>query len=102
MTLPTWFIAKKGLQTTAHYTDMQNAAHARAFTVVRIMQLSALGKVKKEIEQAAAQGKSWAQFKKDYQANQREPLPEWHLKTVYQTNLQSAYVCLYFTGLPSI
>jgi len=89
MAFPEWFIQQKGLQKTLHYQDMQDAAHARAFTVVKVAQLSALANIKKDIGEAVKQGKSWQQFKKDYSG---EPLREWHLKTVYQTNMQAAFM----------
>jgi len=89
MAFPDWFIAQKGLQLTEKYTDMQNAAHARAFTVVKVSQLSALAQIKKAISAAVNEGKTFSEFKKDYSG---EPLREWHLKTVYQTNMQAAYM----------
>jgi len=92
MAFPQWFIRQKGLQLTARYQDMQNAAHARAFTVVKVAQLSALAQIKKDMAEAVKQGKSWQQFKKNYLASGKPPLREWHLKTVYQTNMQAAFM----------
>jgi len=89
MAFPEWFIRQKGLQLTDRYQDMQNAAHARAFTVVKVAQLSALAQIKKDMAASVAQGKSWQQFKQDYSG---QPLREWHLKTVYQTNMQAAFM----------
>jgi len=89
MPLPAWFIKQKGLQTTARYTDMQDAAHARAFTVVKVAQLSALAQIKKDIQTAVEQGHSWQEFKHHYSG---PPLSPHHLKTVYQTNVQSAFM----------
>jgi|GEM_PF-1104245 len=92
MAFPEWFLRQKGLQLTARYQDMQNAAHARAFTVVKVAQLSALAQIKKEMAEAVKQGKSWQQFKKDYLASGKPPLRDGHLKTVYQTNMQAAFM----------
>jgi len=92
MAFPDWFIQQKGLQLTDRYQDMQNAAHARAFTVAKVAQLSALAQIKKDMAASVAQGKSWQQFKKDYLESGNPPLSERHLKTVYQTNMQAAFM----------
>jgi len=89
MALPAWFLKQKGLQLTEQWQDMQDAAHARAFTVVKVAQLSALAQIKKDLVRAVEQGQSFRDFKKDAA---RHGLRPFHLKTVYQTNMQAAYM----------
>lgn len=106
------FLKEKGLAITDDWAEMLDEAHARAFTVARCAQLDVLQDIRSGLLAAQREGKTFDQFKKELR-----PLLEkkgwWgtkkvigddgverevqlgnprRLKTIYQTNLQSAYM----------
>ena len=104
------YLAAKGLQTTWAYTDMMDAAHQRQFTVAGILKLDALAAIRQSLERAMAQGLSYQAWVKSLkpelekmgllgrhkllneETGEVKTLSPWRLRTIYGTNLQSAYM----------
>lgn len=106
------FLRDKGLRITFNWREMADEAHARAFTVAKAMRLDVLRDIRTGLLGALRQGKTLRQFQQEL-----EPLLRakgwWgkqvvvdgagnaemvelgslrRLRTIYQTNLQSAYM----------
>ena len=106
------FLRDKGLAVTDHWAEMLDEAHARAFTVARCAQLDVLRDIRSGLLGALKEGKTFDQFKKELVpllqkkgwwgtrteigADGKERIIQLgnsrRLKTIYQTNLQSAYM----------
>lgn len=106
------YLEGKGLRITFNWQEMLDEAHARAFTVAKAMRLDVLRDIRGGLLDALREGKTLRQFQTeltpllqdkgwwgkqivvdgDGQA-QRVQLGSPHrLKTIYQTNLQTAYM----------
>lgn len=106
------YLKRKGYAITWHWQDMLDQAHDQAFTVAKAMRLDLLSDIRAALETALQQGQTLKQFtahlKPILQAQgwwgkqvivdsqgtgERVQLgsPR-RLKTIYQTNLQSAYM----------
>jgi SPP1 gp7 family putative phage head morphogenesis protein len=106
------YLQSKGLRITFNWAEMLDEAHARAFTVAKAMRLDVLRDIRKGVLDALINGKTLRQFEQELtpllQAKgwwgkqiivdgqgQAQPVqlgsPR-RLKTIYQTNLQSAYM----------
>ncbi|MCM1321641.1 MAG: phage minor head protein [Bacteroides sp.] len=106
------YIKNKKLHPAFSYKDVWNEEHAAAFTVAKAMQLDVLFDIKTAVEKAIADGTTFEQFKKDLKPTLMQkgwwgrkeitdPLTgetvnaqlgsDHRLKTIYQTNLRSAY-----------
>ena len=106
------YLTGKGYAITWDWQDMLDAAHNQAFTVAKAMRLDLLSDIREALERVQKEGKTLQQFTKELQ-----PVLEQHgwwgeqvlvdskgeaelvqlgsprrLKTIYQTNLQSAYM----------
>lgn len=84
-------------------------AHARAFTVAGVLKVDALVKIRESLATALAQGQTFSQWKKaitpeleaagllgrhalvNPETGEAKTLTSWRLRTIYQTNLQTAY-----------
>lgn len=106
------YLKRKGYAITWHWQDMLDQAHDQAFTVAKAMRLDLLSDIRAALETALQQGQTLKQFT----ANLQPVLQAqgwWgkqvivdsqgtgelvqlgsprRLKTIYQTNLQSAYM----------
>lgn len=106
------YLQSKGLRITFNWQEMLDEAHARAFTVAKAMRLDVLRDIRGGLLDAMREGKTLRQFQDeltpqlqakgwwgkqivvgaDGQAQQVQLGSPRRLKTIYQTNLQSAYM----------
>ena len=106
------YLQSKGLRITFNWQEMLDEAHARAFTVAKAMRLDVLRDIRGGLLDAMREGKTLRQFQDDLtpqlqakgwwgkqivvgadgQAQQVQLGSPRRLKTIYQTNLQSAYM----------
>lgn len=106
------YLESKGLRITFNWAEMLDEAHARAFTVAKAMRLDVLRDIRTGLLDALATGKTLRQFEQELtpllqakgwwgkqivvdaqgQAQQVQLGSPRRLKTIYQTNLQSAYM----------
>lgn len=106
------YLKSKGLRITFNWAEMLDEAHARAFTVAKAMRLDVLRDIRTGVLDALANGKTLRQFEQELtpllqakgwwgkqivvdgqgQAQQVQLGSPRRLKTIYQTNLQSAYM----------
>lgn len=106
------FLEGKGLRITFNWDEMLDEAQARAFTVAKAMRLDVLQDIRTGVLDALAAGKTLRQFEQeltpllqakgwwgkqivvdgDGQAQEVQLGSPRRLKTIYQTNLQSAYM----------
>lgn len=106
------YIKNKSLRPAFSYKDVWNEEHATAFTVAKAMQIDVLSDLKNAVEKAIEGGTTFEQFKKELKPTlmqkgwwgrkeMTDPLTgrtvnaqlgsDRRLKTIYQTNLRSAY-----------
>ncbi|BBP71881.1 hypothetical protein PHLH6_38850 [Pseudomonas sp. Seg1] len=106
------YLKAKGYAITWHWQDMLDQAHDQAFTVAKAMHLDLLSDIRAALETALQQGHTLKQFTNNLQPTLQDqgwwgkPIivdsqgaaqpvqlgsPR-RLKTIYQTNLQSAYM----------
>lgn len=106
------YLKSKGLRLTFNWKEMLDEAHARAFTVAKAMRLDILRDIRTSLLVALKDGKTLSQFEKEltpllqskgWWGKQLVPgnggelevaqLGSPHrLKTIYQTNMQSAFM----------
>ena len=106
------YLEEKGLRITFNWNEMLDEAHARAFTVAKAMRLDVLRDIRTGVLDASGSGKTLRQFEKELtpllqskgwwgkqivvdgqgQAQEVQLGSPRRLKTIYQTNLQSAYM----------
>lgn len=107
------YIKQKKLRIGFYYQDVWNEEHLTAFTAAKVMQLDILQDMKESIEKAIENGETLEQFKKNllpilYQKGWigkqliEDPITKEikevyidtpsRLKTIYETNLRSAYM----------
>lgn len=106
------YFRAKGLRVSAHWQSVSAAAHARAFTVAGVLKAEVLEDIRAALDTALAGGKTYQQFVAGLQPKLKargwwgrlpaDPdtgeiqrgrgMTPWRLRTVYQTNLQSAYM----------
>ena len=106
------YLKSKGLRITFNWAEMLDEAHARGLTVAKAMRLDVLRDIRTGLLDALATGKTMQQFEKELtpllqakgwwgkqivvdaqgQAQQVQLGSPRRLKTIYQTNMQSAYM----------
>lgn len=114
------YLQGKGLRISGSWRDVRDAEHARAFTVANVAKADVLADIHTELLRTLRRGGTLAQFKADliprlqargwwghdYTAEQlqragridaatgevRKGLNAFRLKTIFQTNMQSAYM----------
>ncbi|HHX6345795.1 TPA: phage minor head protein [Pseudomonas aeruginosa] len=106
------YLKHKGYAITWDWQEMLDSAHDRAFTVAKAMRLDVLSDIREALERALQEGKTLKQFIEELQPVLerqgwwgRQVLVDgdgnaelvqlgspYRLKTIYQTNLQSAYM----------
>lgn len=104
------YFKSKGYTFSWNWYDMWQEAHAKAFTVAKVMRMDILQDIREMVQKSLDEGITFAQFKKelepklktkgwlgkkiigDEQGARQVQLGSPHrLKTIYQTNLQTAY-----------
>ncbi|MFV2950098.1 phage minor head protein [Pseudomonas japonica] len=106
------YLKSKGYAVTWDWQDMLDAAHDQAFTVAKAMRLDLLSDIRESLERALKEGRTLKQFTTELQpvlekqgwwgkqvivdsqgeAELVQLGSPYRLKTIYQTNLQSAYM----------
>lgn len=114
------YLKSKGLRISGGWREVRDEAHARDFTVANVAKADVLADIHTELLRTLRQGGTLEQFKadliprlqqrgwwgNDYTAEQlqragridaqtgeiRKGLNAWRLKTIFQTNMQSAYM----------
>jgi SPP1 gp7 family putative phage head morphogenesis protein len=87
------FWRTKTAVTKDEYTGLEAKARARAFTVAGLSRMDQIGAVQAAMHKALEDGETLHDFKKRLDETlQGAVLPNWRLKTIYRTNIQSAYM----------
>lgn len=106
------YFRQKGYAISWSWLDVWQEAQAKAFTVAGVMKMDVLQDIRQAVDKALANGQTYSDFEKaliptlqrrgwwgrDAQVDTRtgevkgKGLTPWRLKTIYQTNLQTAYM----------
>ena len=106
------YFKSKGYIFSWNWTDVWESAHAKAFTVAKVMRMDILQDIREMIEKALEEGITLQEFRKELEPKLRakgwwgykfvsypdgrvEKILEgspWRLKTIYRTNMQTAYM----------
>lgn len=102
------FLRAKGIRLTWNWQEMLDQAHARAFTVAKAAQIDVVRDIRRAVLDAAREGKTLRQFSEeltpllqargwwgkqlDVDGSEIQLGSPRRLRTIYQTNLQSAYM----------
>lgn len=106
------YFRQKGYAISWGWMDIWQEAQTKAFTVAGVMKMDVLQDIRQAVDTALAKGQTYAEFKKaliptlqrrgwwgrhaqtDQETGEMagKGLTPWRLKTIYQTNLQSAYM----------
>lgn len=106
------YFESKGYAISFRWDDMLNEAHAKAFTVAGAMKLDLLSAIRGELDTALKQGKTLQSFRKEMEPIlkkhgfwgevevtdpqtgevRKTNVTPWRLRTIYRTNMQSAYM----------
>ncbi|BCB96790.1 hypothetical protein JZK55_17120 [Dissulfurispira thermophila] len=106
------YFKSKGYKLTWNWYDLWQEAHAKAFTVAKVMRMDVLQDIRDMVQKALDEGITVEQFKKEleprlkakgwwgykfvgYPDGRVERILEgspWRLKTIYRTNMQTAYM----------
>lgn len=106
------YFRSKGYELSWNWHDLDGLAHARAFTVAKAMRLEILHDIRQAVDRALVEGQTLAQFRRDLEprlkargwwgrqiivdsqgnAQRVELGSPWRLKTIYQTNMQTAFM----------
>ena len=106
------YFEAKGYKITWNWYDLWEQAHAKAFTVAKVMRMDILMDIREMINKALKEGITFEQFKKELEPKLRakgwwgvkfvshpdgkvERIVEgtpWRLETIFRTNMQSAYM----------
>lgn len=113
------YFEQKGYQVSFDWHEMKREAHTRAFTVAGVTQLDVLVDIRKAVEKAQQNGQSLESFKKELQpmlekkgwwGKKTVERPDglqkevdlsapWRLRTIYRTNMQTAYMAGHYKGM---
>jgi SPP1 gp7 family putative phage head morphogenesis protein len=113
------YFEQKGYKVSFDWHEMKREAHTRAFTVAGVTQLDVLVDIRKAVEKAQQTGQSLESFKKELQpllekkgwwgkkiidrpdGSQKEVdlSAPWRLRTIYRTNMQTAYMAGRYKGM---
>ena len=106
------YFESKGYAISFRWDDMLNEAHAKAFTVAGAMKLDLLAAIRGELDTALKEGNTLQAFRKEMtpvlkkhgfwgEVEVTDPqtgevrttnVTPWRLRTIYRTNMQSAYM----------
>jgi SPP1 gp7 family putative phage head morphogenesis protein len=113
------FLKKKGFRFSWDYTQVMNEEHARAFTVAKVMRMDILQDIKDALETSMKEGTPFAKFQKELkpllqakgwwgpkmimdekgQGNLVQLGSPYRLRTIYDTNMQSALMKGRYDGM---
>ncbi|HNX76093.1 MAG TPA: phage minor head protein [Candidatus Rifleibacterium sp.] len=113
------YFEQKGYKVSFDWHEMKREAHTRAFTVAGVTGLDVLVDIRKTVEKAQQTGQSLESFKKELRpllekkgwwgkkiidrpdGTQKEVdlSAPWRLRTIYQTNMQTAYMAGRYKGM---
>ncbi|MFA5596874.1 MAG: phage minor head protein [Pusillimonas sp.] len=116
------YFKSKGYQISFDWHDMLQDAHTKAFTVAGVTSLDVLVDIRKAVETAQRTGKSLESFKQelkpllkkkgwlgkktitrpDGSSKEVDLSQPWRLKTIYQTNMQTAYMAGRYKGMMDV
>lgn len=83
---------------TRHYTDLMEAAHAKAFVVAGAMQDDLLAGLQEAVRKGLEKGTTLAEFRKDFDRLvaahgwSYNGSRGWRTRTIFQTNVRTAYM----------
>ncbi len=104
------YLAAKGVAVTWDFQEMLDAAHQRAFTAAGILKVDALEAIRDSLVRAMEAGQPYREWLKTVgpelekrgllgrhklvnpETGELKTLTPWRLRTIYQTNLQSAFM----------
>jgi SPP1 gp7 family putative phage head morphogenesis protein len=102
------YLKSKGYATSWNWYEVWQEAHAKAFTVAKAMRMDILQSIRDEVERAITDGRTLQQFKKeltprlkalgwwgittDEQGKEIQLGSPYRLRTIYRTNIQTAYM----------
>lgn len=101
------YFNSKGYAFSGNWQDIWQEAHAKAFTVSRILKLDVLKAIRGEVQKSIESGLTFKEFQKNLQPllvkkgfwgrvvneeGKETFITPHRLKTIYQTNIQSAYM----------
>ncbi|MBF0273467.1 MAG: minor capsid protein [Magnetococcales bacterium] len=102
------YMVSKGMRLSWNWHDTWKEAHAKAFTVARVVNMEVLKAIRAEVEEAIKGGTTQAEFMRKLAPRLKEMGwwgrseqddgksvglgNPWRLKVIYQTNLQTAYM----------
>lgn len=106
------YFQKKGYRLTWDWWELWQEAHAKAFTVAKVMRMDILQDIRSMLEKALKEGITLQQFRKEleprlkakgwwgykfvsYPDGRTEKILEgspWRIKTIFRTNMQTAYM----------
>lgn len=105
------YLKSKGYRFSWDWYDTWQEAHAKAFTVAKAMRMDVLQDIRDVVQKALDEGITFNQFRKELEpqlkakgwwgkklvgdetgAKEVQLGSPWRLKTIYQTNLQNAYM----------
>jgi SPP1 gp7 family putative phage head morphogenesis protein len=104
------YLKAKGIAVTWDFREMLDAAHQRAFTAAGILKVDALEAIRESLVRALEEGMTYQDWVKTIgpelekrgllgrhklvnpETGELKTLSPWRLRTIYQTNLQSAYM----------
>lgn len=108
------FLRGKGMAITDNWFDMWQDAHSRSFTVANVAKMDILQDIRDMVDQALDEGTTLREFQKqlkpklkakgwwgevtDSDGKKTQLGSPYRLKTIYQTNLQTAYMAGRYKG----
>lgn len=99
------YFRSKGYAFSWDWTDVWQEAHAKAFTVAKVMQMDVLQDIRGLVDKSLADGMGFSDFRREMRSMlakkgwPMDGLPDeslmgvasnWRVKTIYETNLQTA------------
>ena len=96
------YLKSKGLVVTSSWREALDYAAQQSFTIAQSMRMDILQSIRDELKAALTSGETFATFQKNLaptlkakgwwgEVNGVQTGSPWRLKTIYQTNVQSAY-----------
>jgi SPP1 gp7 family putative phage head morphogenesis protein len=102
------YLTSKGYAITWDWHEMLDAAHAKAFTVAKVMKVDILDDIQAELQKGLDDGISFAEFKKNLiprlkakgwwgeivneATGEVANVGPWRLRTIFDANVQTAYM----------
>lgn len=102
------YLEAKGYAITWDWHEMRDEAHARAFTVAKVMEVDILEDIRAEVQKGLDDGITFAEFKRNLTprlqakgwwgeivneaTGEVAEVGPWRLRTIFDTNVQTAYM----------